>query len=597
MRSKPLIVHALPWQLTVGGAQRIVMELAKWATDFAEVHLVYLGNGSDETWRDFWSGVKLHPVAGDKEAERLIDSLKPDLIHQHYPAMEWGVKRLIAKYPIIGTPHNWAQNAEMILPDWVACIAGPQAAIRHGVDLDLYRPAKRELGPAVPLRVGIAGRLHADKMPTTFLKSLSTWRPNNIQLHIFGRGLDHPITRRVEAELRRRGDLCVLHGDVPAQEMPERYRSLHCLLVPSRMDSVSLVAIEAMATGLPVVARRIQGLPDTIGDAGLLCDSDHELFKALEWLRDEPLMRARLGETARKRAEQLFDIRRMLDQYGQAYRRVTKGRIDPTQPGATCPARAAVPHSRPETAPTLNPKPQTLDPVMTVALPIYNGPRPAWFQESVNSVLAQEGACFELLIIDDGCTDEGLLAVIDKAAGDERVRVIRMEKNQGIAAALNRAIQEARGYLIARADGDDIMPAGRLAQQYEIMREHPEYALICGNMTGMKFGGRSFPIIRPAYRPDQRLADYWLTDWCICHPTVCYRADVIRSIGGYDESLAVAQDLDLWCRLEQAGARIGKFPNIWNSYRVHSAQATAGHDMRVETERILKRYREGEVAS
>lgn len=567
-RLKPRIVHVLPWQLCLGGAQRFIADLCAWARDWAETHLVYLQPGSDSYWVPALDGVSLHPAESPDQATGIVSDLTPDLIHHHYPESDWGIRGLVGKYPLLGTPHGWDGNLHH--PEWAIPVCGPRAQIRHGIDLDHYCPGPRPK-PDGRYHVGIVGRLREDKVPLFFLSALRAWLPlqrGQVVIHFIGRGLDDRAGRRVQqAAAAIRG--VRLHGDIPPDQMPGIYRQLDAVLIPSRRDSVSLVALEAMACGIPVIVRAIEGLPETVGDAGLVCKDDQALLAAIGSLRRNSQLCRQLSAKGREHARSLYDRRRMLAQYGDAYRRFTGGLVRPPE--------------------------STVD--VTVVMPVADGIHPDWLHQAIHSVWAQSGVCFELIIIDDGITDVALRrALAQYDAGDANLRILHRPIRGGISAAINEGIRAARSDLIARADADDIMPAGRLAEQVAFMRANPGVALLCGDMKRLTPTGLA-DLPRGDLRDGLPLWDYWIGNWPIAHPTVMYRRYPVLALGGYDESLPRAEDLDLWCRLHAAGYRFVKQPKIWNHYRTHDGQATASPDLvRHWTREVLNRYR-GERAS
>src|SRR5690349_16914620 len=104
------------------------------------------------------------------------------------------------------------------------------------------------------------------------------------------------------------------------------------------------------------------------------------------------------------------------------------------------------------------------EPAITVLMPAYNAGR--YIADAVRSVLEQRFTDFELLIIDDGSTDD--TAAIVRSFADSRIRLLQ-QPNRGVAPALNFGLQHARAALVARFDADDLCHPGRLQQQYELM--------------------------------------------------------------------------------------------------------------------------------
>lgn len=115
------------------------------------------------------------------------------------------------------------------------------------------------------------------------------------------------------------------------------------------------------------------------------------------------------------------------------------------------------------------------NPRVTVLMTLYNkGP---WVEAALQSILAQSYTDFELLVVDDASTDDGLERV--KAYTDPRIRILESTVNTGRANAANRGYDAARGEYIAVLDADDVMLPHRLERQFAFMEAHPEVG-ICG---------------------------------------------------------------------------------------------------------------------
>lgn len=104
-------------------------------------------------------------------------------------------------------------------------------------------------------------------------------------------------------------------------------------------------------------------------------------------------------------------------------------------------------------------------PAATVLMPLFNGK--AYLSQAMESILGQTFGDFELLVIDDGSTDDGPNIV--KGYRDPRIRLLANDTNLGIAATLNRGIGLARGKYVARMDCDDISMPHRLEKQFAFM--------------------------------------------------------------------------------------------------------------------------------
>src|ERR1700761_1168008 len=112
-------------------------------------------------------------------------------------------------------------------------------------------------------------------------------------------------------------------------------------------------------------------------------------------------------------------------------------------------------------------------PKITVLMPAYNAAK--YIGEAIASVLEQTFGDFELVIVNDGSTDD-TLAVIN-TFNDSRIIIIS-QPNQGVASALNTGLQHSRAQYIARFDADDVCHPQRLEKQYRFLQNNPEYILV-----------------------------------------------------------------------------------------------------------------------
>ncbi len=204
---------------------------------------------------------------------------------------------------------------------------------------------------------------------------------------------------------------------------------------------------------------------------------------------------------------------------------------------------------------------------VSVVLPVFNGA--ASLGGAIGSILAQTLLDFELLVINDGSKDES--ANVARSFNDPRIRVIDLEANLGLIAALNIGLAEARGEFLARMDHDDIAHPERLQRQVDAMMAHD--VVICGSA------------IQPFGTISGRPISYPLTDIEIravlpvvspfAHPTVTMRTDICRTLG-YVPSAKHCEDYDLWWRLSQHG-KMMNLPEALLNYRFHEAQISANH--------------------
>jgi glycosyltransferase involved in cell wall biosynthesis len=171
--------------------------------------------------------------------------------------------------------------------------------------------------------------------------------------------------------------------------------------------------------------------------------------------------------------------------------------------------------------------------------------------EAVGSVTAQRGVDFELIIVDDGSTDESASHLPrwleSQAAARGLVRILRSE-NRGPAAARNCGVAAARAPFIAFLDSDDLWQPGKLARQLHYMQQKPHCVASQTDEVWMRHGVR----VNPGQRHRKRNGDFFFDSLrtCLISPSaVIMRTAIFHQLGGFDEDLEAAEDYDLWLRL------------------------------------------------
>jgi len=174
---------------------------------------------------------------------------------------------------------------------------------------------------------------------------------------------------------------------------------------------------------------------------------------------------------------------------------------------------------------------------------------------AINSALNQSGTVgeVEVVVVDDGSTDESLSLIKRLAERDPRVRLFA-QPNRGAASARNRAMAEARGELFALLDSDDEWMPDYLATQMSTLRRHPEVSIVTANVferDGPADGQPYWPAsdtLRPL-----SLLDLIQQEDAVCIMSV-FRREVHETIGGFDETFVRgSEDYDFWLRAAAAG--------------------------------------------
>ena len=166
-----------------------------------------------------------------------------------------------------------------------------------------------------------------------------------------------------------------------------------------------------------------------------------------------------------------------------------------------------------------------------------------YIAEAIDSVLDQTYTDYEIVFIDDGSTDR--TAEIVRSYGD-KVRYFYQD-NRGIPSARNHGLRHSQGEYIALLDGDDCFLPHKLERQVAVMDAHPEIAFACSDTLVMDDSGSVYSV----WRRQNRLATFEAIYQrnMIWVPTVMIRRKMLEEIGGWDESLLISQDYDLWLRL------------------------------------------------
>lgn len=180
---------------------------------------------------------------------------------------------------------------------------------------------------------------------------------------------------------------------------------------------------------------------------------------------------------------------------------------------------------------------------LTVLLPVYNGEK--YVADAVESILNQSYSEFELLIIDDGSTDDSYKII--SAYSDPRIRILKNEENRGLIYSLNRGIKEAKGKFVARLDADDYALPVRLELQMSFMNENPEVAL-CS--TGFIVdNGTSKREVTYKSRHNEIKFDF-LNQCHICHGSAVWNNDLLKKNNlFFNPEFSHAEDFDLFARI------------------------------------------------
>ena len=190
---------------------------------------------------------------------------------------------------------------------------------------------------------------------------------------------------------------------------------------------------------------------------------------------------------------------------------------------------------------------------ISVVMSVYNGA--SNLAASMNSVLSQERAELEFIVVNDGSTDNTGEILDDYARRDNRVRVLHQE-NTGLTRALIRGCAAAAGGFIARQDAGDISLPKRLTLQLDVFRNNPNVVM---TSCGSRFIGPKGEVLQEVCQSGDELnrglrhVDIKCVKSVSHHSSVMFRRKSYEMVGGYRPQFVVGQDLDLWMRLSEVG--------------------------------------------
>ena len=205
-------------------------------------------------------------------------------------------------------------------------------------------------------------------------------------------------------------------------------------------------------------------------------------------------------------------------------------------------------------------------PRVSVIVPSYNAER--FLRAALDSALAQEGIALEVLVADDGSTD-GTAAIL--AGYGDRIRVLRQD-HRGPAAARNAATREARGEYVALLDADDRFRPEKLARQAAVLDARPDVGLVYTGWDVVDADGQPLP--HQGWSRDEGDVLPRLLVGNLAHPVaVMLRRGPMLEVGGFDETLQVNEDWELFLRLALHGGRWACVDAPLCEYRVHGGQS------------------------
>ncbi len=237
--------------------------------------------------------------------------------------------------------------------------------------------------------------------------------------------------------------------------------------------------------------------------------------------------------------------------------------------GPQLPAPVAAPPAAVTSAPAVTPQAQSgRTPLVSVVVPFHGDER--FIEACLQSVLEQDYPNWELVAVDD-CGGDGSAEIVEGyAAAEPRIRMVRHDRNRGLAAARNTGVAHARGSYVAFLDADDFLFPGSLRSRVDAAVAHEADRSVAGSYCGWQLvpeeAGTDEPIVAA---PRERVVDFMVAagenPFIATAPLV--RREVVVAVSGFDEDFRTAEDFDFWMRVLRHGYRFVPAGAVGVAYR------------------------------
>ena len=380
---------------------------------------------------------------------------------------------------------------------------------------------------------------------------LATQYPDRkIRLVFAGIGNHNELLNKVKKSWSK----ITITGRLNKDQLYDFYAMANIGVVPSYVEQCSYTAIEMMSTGLPIIVADVDGLKEIVpekcgirvklkqGNDSVSIDKKDLNDKIIYFLENE-IIAKEYGLRAKSHALKFFSAERMAKQTIEVYEKLL--------------LKSAISIKYSDNMPNIDKKP-----LISIVLPCYNSQD--YIENCINSITEQDWNNYELIIIDDGSSDN--TNNIIKKYSNIKLRYVKNNTNKGIVHSLNKGISMAKGEYIARIDSDDLMHKNRLSKQVNYLEEYPEIALVGSwqfiiDKLGKVIGLKQYPVqheeiklLLPFENP-------------FSHPSIMIRSNIIKTIG-YNEKYTNCEDYNLWEKIVSKNIT-ANIPECLTYYRSH----------------------------
>lgn len=185
-------------------------------------------------------------------------------------------------------------------------------------------------------------------------------------------------------------------------------------------------------------------------------------------------------------------------------------------------------------------------PLVSIIMPFYNADKT--LRKSIMSIVSQSYNELEIILVDDSSTDSSLLIAQEFCNIDKRIKLIKNNKNIGLAASLNSAIKVSKGRYIARMDSDDYSHPSRIEKQVAFLQKNKKISVLGTAARYIVNNNSKRSFINTMPLSHEECIEKIAKTTPFIHPSVMFHREFFSEVGYYNPTLRKAQDYELWVR-------------------------------------------------
>lgn len=392
------------------------------------------------------------------------------------------------------------------------------------------------------------GELSRRKNHKAVIEALAHMGRKDVCYLVCGQGMER---EKLMQHARRLGVSRYLRMSGYQEDVASLYQAADLFVFPSLQEGMPVALMEAMAAGMPCVVSDIRGNRELIGRSGgrrFPPHQDQRIKECIEEMLEDPELRCRCSCYNRQNIQK-YAVDKVSMEMKKIYAQMA----------------AAEPV-------LLQKQQQYRVPEVSVIMPVYNIPHEQILRKAVDSIRSQTFTGWELIICDDGSTNDTWDLLQRIAGSDPRIRLIHHAGNRKAGHARNTCIHASRGRYIAVMDADDISAADRLSRQLAYLKVHTELSF--AGSRGEFFINETGDDGELYWYLAEPKAEDFLFSLPFVHGSIMFRKEALERVHGYDGSAHAvrAEDYDLLLRMYAAGLKGGSLPDVLYYIRRDKAQ-------------------------